>query len=266
MIYFSNPGEIDINAAMTLGVNAKEGESPIGQFGTGLKYAIAVLLRTEHKVAIWSGLTKYEFNSIEMETRGVKYYQVTMNGSPLGFTTALGKHWKVWQAFRELYSNTKDEGGTTSSVAKFPAENTTVIMVNGREINEAYAERGNYFIENKRPLTVDGSVEIYSGKNIFYRGILVKEVDTCFMYNLTAGVELTEDRTIGNEWSVQWSLAYVLARLHDPKFLNAILNSEKCAEHDFSWSDSFSNENKEVLRKAATHEICPRSSKDMRTL
>ena len=46
MIVFENPGEIDIRSISTFGVSVKEGDNPIGFFGTGLKYAIVVLLRT----------------------------------------------------------------------------------------------------------------------------------------------------------------------------------------------------------------------------
>jgi hypothetical protein len=48
IVVFENPGEIDAAAIRTFGVSVKEGENPIGFFGTGLKYAIAILLRTGH--------------------------------------------------------------------------------------------------------------------------------------------------------------------------------------------------------------------------
>jgi len=43
MIVFENQGEIDLIAFTPFGVNTKETDSPIGFFGTGLKYATAVL-------------------------------------------------------------------------------------------------------------------------------------------------------------------------------------------------------------------------------
>jgi len=48
MIVFGNDGGLDLQAAMTFGVSAKETNNPFGQFGTGLKYAVAILLRTGH--------------------------------------------------------------------------------------------------------------------------------------------------------------------------------------------------------------------------
>jgi len=47
MITFENDGEIDLRAISQFGINVKTGDSPIGFFGTGLKYALAVLMREE---------------------------------------------------------------------------------------------------------------------------------------------------------------------------------------------------------------------------
>jgi len=45
MIILKNKGEIEIETITTMGVNVKECDSPIGFFGTGLKFAIATFLR-----------------------------------------------------------------------------------------------------------------------------------------------------------------------------------------------------------------------------
>ena len=115
-IFFSNPGHMDILAATTLGVNAKTNDSPIGYFGTGLKYAIATLLRHNHEIVISIGDTYYTFFSTPMKSRNKSYHLVEMriNGDerrPLGFTTDLGKNWGIREAYRELYSNMLDEEG-----------------------------------------------------------------------------------------------------------------------------------------------------------
>ena len=110
MIVFQNKGLIDPMAITTFGLNAKVGDSPIGQFGTGLKYAIAVLLRTGHEITIWRGLEPLRFDVIEHETRGKLFNIVRMNGEKLSFMTNLGPKWELWMAFRELFCNAKDEG------------------------------------------------------------------------------------------------------------------------------------------------------------
>jgi hypothetical protein len=52
-VIFQNLGLIDLRAVQIMGLNAKESKNPIGQFGTGLKYAIAVLLRNNCSVSIF---------------------------------------------------------------------------------------------------------------------------------------------------------------------------------------------------------------------
>ncbi|WP_198164368.1 hypothetical protein, partial [Bradyrhizobium jicamae] len=51
-VYFCNAEPIDLNAIALMGVSVKTGASPIGYFGTGLKFSIATLLRTGHEVTL----------------------------------------------------------------------------------------------------------------------------------------------------------------------------------------------------------------------
>src|SRR5208282_5619824 len=99
-VVFTNPGEIDPRTITTLGVSVKETKSPIGFFGTGLKIAIAVLLRNHQRITIYSGLTKYEFSCAPETIRGQEFNIVQMNNIPLGFTTDMGKVWEMWMAYR----------------------------------------------------------------------------------------------------------------------------------------------------------------------
>jgi hypothetical protein len=86
-VIFENPGEIDAAAIRTFGVSVKEGDNPIGFFGTGLKYALAILLRSGHSVTIQSGVSKHRFALKDVTIRGEKFQIVTMDRHELGFTT-----------------------------------------------------------------------------------------------------------------------------------------------------------------------------------
>src|SRR5882724_7969094 len=113
-IIFQNPGLIDLRSVQIMGLNAKETKNSIGQFGTGLKYAIAVLLRSGCKVTIFQGLQEFNFATQKEKFRGKDFDFVFMrrgdqHGSEaifsekaLGFTLELGKHWEPWMAIREL--------------------------------------------------------------------------------------------------------------------------------------------------------------------
>ena len=85
-VCFVNRGTIDPRSITTFGVNSKEGGNPIGFFGTGLKYAIAVLLRLGHEVTLYSDAKKYVFGVEETKIRNDQFRIVTMNGAPLAFT------------------------------------------------------------------------------------------------------------------------------------------------------------------------------------
>src|SRR5437867_1027619 len=95
---FENPGVIDPRSITTFGVSSKDNASKaIGFFGTGLKYAIAILLRNGCGITIYSGGKKYTFGVFKEEIRNDTFQIVTMNNVKLGFTTELGKTWEMWQ-------------------------------------------------------------------------------------------------------------------------------------------------------------------------
>lgn len=113
MIVFETNGEIDVAAITTFGVSVKVGDNPIGMFGTGLKYGVAVLLRTGHRVTGFIGEEPIEFSTRRQLIRGRAFEVVELrrgDGQPesAGFTTDLGKTWQVWMAYRELYCNARD--------------------------------------------------------------------------------------------------------------------------------------------------------------
>lgn len=78
-LYFHNPGEIDIRGATIAGLSAKEGDNPIGFFGTGLKYSIASVLRWGGSIKIYSSQTQYSFGASELEFRGKSFSQVMLH-------------------------------------------------------------------------------------------------------------------------------------------------------------------------------------------
>lgn len=236
MLSFQNPGEIDIDAAMMLGVNAKTSSNAIGYFGTGLKFAIATLLRTGHEVIIWQGKTPYDFSTSRMETRGKEFFAVLMNGRNLGFTTELGKNWQIWQAFRELYSNTMDEGGFVKEAPLEPKADTTIIEVRGIPITQVWEERHRYLLQSTPLETYKEIVAVHPGSGIYMRGILVDEGKTSFAYNINTSLGLTEDRMLADQWSAHYGLCKAILNL--PKTLKFLLANPKAAEHQWPWPSS----------------------------
>lgn len=231
---FANPGLIDPRCITTLGVNVKEGSSPIGHFGTGLKYSIAVLLRLGQGVIIHSGPRVYTFTTSEVSVRGKSFEIVCMNGQELGFTTELGKDWELWMAYRELWSNAMDESGQVYSVEGdlLDLPNSTQIVIDGIEFDEAHARREDFLIIDRKVKYKDDSVEVYNGGSefVFYRGIRAGRIPSGsksrFTYNILEEMTLTEDRTISYSWEAQNKITQMLLQCTDKDLIISTLTEE----------------------------------------
>jgi hypothetical protein len=238
MISFTTPGLIDMRAFTHFGVNAKENTNPIGYFGTGLKYALAVLARHDARVTINRGGQDYTLRVRPGNMRGKEFSFIDLVSGDevieLPFTTELGKNWELWMAFRELYSNTLDENGMV--LEKMPSvdeSNVTVIVVDHPEFDAIWAEKGEYFLDTKgrTPLARLKDIEIYrrctAQGAIFMQGIRVgtTDGDSLFTYNLTKNKRLTEDRALADDSAFRMTIVGQLRELDSTheKFLREIL-------------------------------------------
>lgn len=229
-IVFRNKGTIDPRSITTFGVSSKENSSAIGYFGTGLKYAIAILLREGCTIEIHTGGQRLEFATVEQKVRVDEFTFVTMNGQPLAFTTELGKTWKMWQAIREIWCNCLDEKGealaTDDAVIAEDAE--TVIIVSGREALEAWSQRDAIMIPTK-PIVSTENVDIHPGRSnyIYYKGVRIHELgnQSMFTYNLKGHVELTEDRTMKHPGLAGWYVAKGAAQIEDRAMIERIVTA-----------------------------------------
>lgn len=249
MIIFKNKGVIDLAAITTFGISAKETENPIGFFGTGLKYSIAVIMRENQSLTLMADTVEYTFRKVVDKFRGKDFQFIEMIGDDdsrtrLPFTTELGKNWKLWQAYRELYCNTKDENGTietVSDVKHFGGE--TTFVVKGNEFEKIHSERSLYFLDINASLLIqsNGYVEIYDkpSKNIFYKGIRVHDLDrpALFTYNFVGKIDLTEDRTMMYVAYECGQIIHCAAKIEDERVLMKMLMAgENTLEGGFDWS------------------------------
>ncbi len=235
-----NAGLIDPLVISTMGVNVKPGGNAIGYFGTGLKYAIAVLLRTGHQVTVWRGEEELRFVCRQQAIRGKAFELIYMNEQPLGFTTELGKNWTVPMAFRELWSNMLDEHGRAVSNVAEPQPETTTITVVGSEFYNAYLARDMQFLSTK-PLWENDILAIHKpigAQNgaMFYRGVKVMslQAESRYVYNIKAAMQLTEDRTLMYLWNANNKVGEGISQCTDEELLRVILldSKEKSYEQD----------------------------------
>lgn len=247
MILFKNAGEIDVRSISTFGISVKEGSNPIGFFGTGLKYAIAVLLREGCKVYIYSGNTVIDFALKHVEVRGTAFDFVTMavdgaEPNEIGFTTELGKTWDLWMAYRELACNCKDEGGDGSYEMDYPAPvaNVTQIIVSGDAFEGIFANRNQYILEDSPWLSSEiMEVRRYAGEHFFYRNVRVMPLSTrsIYTYNCKGALDLTEDRTVKYQWYPAHYIARFVMRSDDSGFIrNVLIAKDDTFEHSLSFT------------------------------
>lgn len=262
-VYFTNPGHFDVAAMLTFGLSAKASDSAIGFFGTGFKYAVAIILRELGTIKITTKndageIEIYSFISKRKTVRGsgfdVVYLIDHKDGSEreAGFTTRLGINWKPWMAFRELYCNAADEGGVTST--KY-IEADTVIDVSCPSISEAMANKDQYIL-NGEPDFVHDAADIYDkpAEFIYYKGIAIASADTAMTYNIKGHIELTEDRTVKYDYYVKWAIQKAVQACDIPRLVRKAIakgdNYEARMGFDKDWPvcDVFQDECRAMLK------------------
>ncbi len=251
-IVFKTKGLIPIEAFTTFGVNSKPSvQNPIGHFGTGLKYAIAVLVRNRIDVVVYIGRDEYKFFSKAHKFRNKNFDFVTMKASKyqftgnifkirehkLPFTTELGKNWDLWQAFRELHANTLDENGSTfmdsSSEKWVPEDGITSIVVYGEKFVKEYLDRDKNFLPDGLKVRDESTGEIQvierPSNHIYYRGMRIHDLEkpSQLTYNFLTDVELTEDRTAKAPHMLEYYIRQHLAKSEDEDVVRIALSAPK---------------------------------------
>ena len=245
-LHFTNPGEIDIAGATIAGLSAKSGPNPIGQFGTGLKYAIAWVLANDGSIEIWSGLNKWTFRTSPIEFRGTTHQQIEYRNEhgddiswlPLNITTHYGAHWEAWQIFRELLANAYDEGGSCTAHPCDPAAGHTVITVNCQPLYDLYSERDNIILPPKRGFdhtTPEGCITFQPCNTQFYRGVRIYTKPSLFTFNILDGITLTEDRTVKYPFMLREAAGRVVMSLTNPGEIRALLCSKAAFDVDIDF-------------------------------
>lgn len=235
-VIFSNDTDFDIRSLTVMGLHAKpESQSPIGHFGTGLKLSIGALIRLGQEVWFQINGDEYYIQKKIDSFRGTQYAQLQLVKNAgetiidLPFTDDLGKHWKIWQAYRELHANCLDENGTIGT--DFNVQAKTKIFVKGEEFYKAYLNRNEIFLPNERLFKHD-TVEIYSkipSQHMYYRGVRVftsEDKPFRYTYNILGHCSLTEDRTVAI-WEIEYWLKRGILQYFEKSHLLELLKDNK---------------------------------------
>lgn len=249
-VYFMNNGVFDLRGMLIMGLSAKQDEGAIGYFGTGFKYAVAIILRLLGTIKITTRgedgvFYIYEFFSKKETFRGketeVVYILDHRTGDSINanFTTRMGINWQPWMAFRELYCNCSDEKGTVSN--DYIDGFDTVIEVNCMLIAQAFNDKDNYILPAMTPMHVGQYCDIYDRQlpYIYYRGIAVLQApEGAFSYNIKAHIELTEDRTVKYDWYVRDYIKKEIQITENEKVIETVLQAD-CRENKLGFDKDF---------------------------
>lgn len=268
-LVFVTEGLIDLRAFTTFGVNAKPNtDNPIGYFGTGLKYAVAVLCRLGGAVTVFVGGEEHEFYSKGTDFRGKEFHLVRMKKrkgfaakwryEQLPFTTEFGKNWEPWQVYRELESNTRDENGEThviddtSPTDRARLENwcadkgKTVIVVTDEQVLEAHFNRDQIFLPDALMVREDSrAVQVFNNpsQHLYFRGLRVMDLPkpSAFTYNIVCDLDLTEDRTVKYVYIAMIHIRSHVMQSADEEFIRTILelDEEKHWEAKIDFDDAY---------------------------
>jgi len=252
-VCFYNDGTFDKRSFTMLGLSAKSSDDSIGFFGTGFKYAIATLLRNGLSVRIVTRSTVYNFRTEAATFRDKDYTSIFCDlGEEMGdyielpFTTHLGANWKLWQAYRELYTNAKDEGGgvclTDFDGSDCAGAGDVCVLVGGDNVKsfiDVYHKHDKYFLnENIDAICVGDRMRVVRRKSdsdnvVYYRTMYTGtklDKESLFTYDYTAKQELTEDRTLAFPWMLREHIGDLWA--NDMSYDLLIENLPKVAKSD----------------------------------
>jgi len=232
-----------------MGLSAKaDAKTAIGYFGTGFKYAIATLIRSGCRVEIHVkdkprsardtkiSYTQYSFYTLTDEFRDTKQdfiYCTAFNPDSgniardfeLPYTTHFGVNWKVWQAYRELYTNCViDEKGGVVVIDEdylndvgYPDD--VCVIVTGDEFMKVHEQHDRYFINDDKYETVAKTFRMRAvdklhdcDNGVFYKSMYTgtrTEKPSLFTYDYISKVSLTEDRTLADVWYIKTHVAAV---------------------------------------------------------
>jgi hypothetical protein len=250
-VCFENKGEVPVNAFKLLGASNKRADSSkIGYFGTGLKYAIAVMLKQGIEFKIFSGNKE-----VVIGTRKTKFLEdtvdvMTVNGEKTSITLDAGIDWKPWYAIREIYSNAIDEGGTMSlNQLPEPKANHTRIFIDSEAeaLQDIFKNWNAYFTQSRDAVfrntrgTLFTKLPTVPEYIAFRKGIRVFESrkHSVFDYDLP-DVEINESRVAIYSFKVNESCSELLASSNIEcvqEYLKLSKNSRR-SEY-IEWEDGF---------------------------
>lgn len=253
-----NNGELDIRLVALMGGTTKStDEFKIGQWGSGLKYTLAYLLKNNLDFKIFIGEEEVKISTETETIRDEAFEIICINGKRTSITTQMGgEAWAPWMIVRELWCNALDEGGelkqTTEETIGVAGTTTFYIQITP-DIREVIVNWQNYFIHELEPLSETSNFKIYSGGNalrLYKQGVLIyenKTIKSLFAYDIR-NADINELREFRGTVSAQ--LVYALSKASEKVityFLENISEDYYEGTMDYDWFTNFSEDWRKVI-------------------
>lgn len=215
----SNDLEIDIKSFELIGASTKRDDpTKIGQFGSGLNYSIAWLLRNNVNFKVFSGDNEIKFTTNVVDLRGQVFQRIYINGKKTSFTTEMGHKWEAWYVVREIYCNALDEINSSMKIVNESelfavTEKTCIYIEMVASIQEVVDNWDLYFSIKRTDMIEDfeSGCQIYPGGEdliVYRKGIrchFEKGVKSQFHYNMPE-LQINENREVKDLWELKWEL------------------------------------------------------------
>jgi hypothetical protein len=235
-----NEGVMALEAITLIGASTKRGnERTIGQYGSGLNYSIANLLKQKVPFGIYLGSSKIEITTKEVDLRGQKFNRIIINGTETSFTDTMGmEDWAgMFPLIREIYSNALDEDDNAvcetvtadsleEAVNPFLYEGYTTYAI---ELNQdgknVMLNFNNYFSKDIGTLYKSSTGRIlppFDHIRIFRRGIVAYNNSyekSLFSYDLQH-VEINESRVLRNVYDANRTIGAILEAMTDSRLIS----------------------------------------------
>ncbi|HKR03498.1 MAG TPA: hypothetical protein VJY62_02600 [Bacteroidia bacterium] len=255
-----NKGLLDIRLVSLMGGTTKRDDDfKIGQFGTGLKYVLAYLVRNNIDFKIFVGEKEISMTTKTELIREQEFRIIYIEGERSSITDKMGFDWKAWMIIRELWCNALDEGEAQKEVTETVSGTegaTTFYIQFVTEIKQVHDKWGNYFIHGETPMYDCPDFSIYSGGKslrIYKQGVLIKENDekpALFRYDIkNASINELREYTGLLDWDITKCLTnadkkvaeYALSTMKEDHYEGSMDYSWMSTKYSDSWSEALGN-------------------------
>jgi hypothetical protein len=232
VLQIKSAGEMQLEAISLIGASTKRGDdSTIGMFGSGLKYAVASLLRQQIPFFVFSGNKEIKITTKSVDFGGKTFNRIFINGEQTSLTDSMGtEDWDgAFPFIREIYSNALDEdkNATIEVVDNVVPEAgfTTFYIHITPQINDLVIKFDEYFVDREKALFTNKHIgEIHTtrdGIRLYRKGILAyadRQDKSLFSYNLEH-IGINESRVIRNNYEAYNEVASLLESCTDARIL-----------------------------------------------